>query len=146
MIPLPYRLLAGALLIAGAFGAGWLGHVKYRAGVDARDALALSETNRESERLAARNMQRVSDALTKDRLASDRLAADASERLRKLAASTAAAPGCPERNDDTRPAAGLLHDDALRDIVSLASEADATADRLRACQAVIAQDTNRSDQ
>ena len=138
MIPLPYRLLAGLLALSAAFGGGWLGHARYRAGVDAVEALARAETNRESERLAARHMQGVSDALTKDRLRSDRLAADASDRLRKLAASTSAAPGCPERNDDPRPAAGVLHDDARADLESLAAEADRTADRLRACQAVMA--------
>lgn len=136
---LPARILALLLLLAllVAFSAGWGVHAR-KAARDALQAqLQQSETNREAERLAARNMTRISDALTKDRLASDRRAADAAGRLRDLAASTAAPAGCPSRDAEERPAAGLLRDVDRDDLVALAKEADAVADRLRACQAVV---------
>lgn len=134
---LPWRILVVLALLAGAFAAGWAGHARWRAAADAQQALDQSEAARESERLATRNMTRISDALTQDRLRSDRAAADAAGRLRQLAASTAAPAGCPGRADDTRPAAAVLPDQALDDLVALARDADATADRLRACQALI---------
>ena len=135
---LPARLLAGLCSLLVAFAAGWGAHVRYRAGVDAREALASSEAAREAERLAARNITRITDALTTQRLASDRAATDAADRLRQLAAASPdPAPGCPGRNDDPRSAAAVLPDPALGDLVALAREADAVADRLRACQAVV---------
>lgn len=129
------RLWLAAVVIALA--AGWFGHARYRAGVDAREALQQSETARETERLAGRNMTRISDALTRDRLASDRRAADTAGRLQQLAEATATSgpAGCPGRNDDPRPAAGLISDATRGDLVALAADADAVADRLRACQA-----------
>ena len=135
---LPWRILLVLLVLAGDFGMGWVGHMRYRAGVDAAAALQQSEDAREAERLATRNMTRISDALTQDRLRSDRAAVDAAGRLRQLAADTAAPAGCPGRNDDARPGAAVLSDAALADLVALAQDADAVADRLRACQAVLA--------
>lgn len=133
---LPARILAQLVALLIAFSAGWGVHVRKVA----RDALAAqlrqAEDSREMERLANRSMTRISDALTKDRLRSDRAAADAAGRLRELAASTSAPAGCPSRNDDPRPAAGVLRDEDRGDLVALAQEADAVADRLRACQAV----------
>ena len=126
-------------LLAGAFGAGWACHAYRVEREQLAEQLSASEGRRESERLAARNMTRISDALTTDRLRSDRAAADAAGRLRQLAeAASGPAPGCPGRNDDARPAAGLLRDEDRDDLVALAKEADAVADRLRACQAVAA--------
>lgn len=122
-------------LLAGVFLAGWFGHVRYRAGIDAQEALQVSENARESERLAARRMNGVHDALTQDRLRSERAAVDAGIRLRQFAASASSPAGCPGRNEDPRPAAAVLHDDVREDLVALAREADAVADRLRAYQA-----------
>jgi len=136
VIPLPYKLLAVLVLLAGTFGAGWVGHVRYRAAVDAKDAFALSEANRESERLAARNMQRITDELTSKRLAAERAGADLRERLRKQSeagASSAAIAAC--RSDETATAARVLPDDVGSDLAALMGEAEAVADRLRACQA-----------
>lgn len=134
---LPTRILTALAALAITFSAGWLAHARYRQAADAAAALAQSEASRESERLAARHLSRITDALTQDRLRSQRAAADAGQRLRQLAASTSAPPGCPGRNEYPRPAAAALHDDARADLVALASEADAVADRLRACQAFI---------
>lgn len=135
---LPARLLALLCVLLVAFGAGWGAHVRYRAGVDASEALASSEASREAERLAARNITRISDALTTQRLASDRAAADAAARLRQLAAASPdPAPGCPGRNDDPRPVAAVVSDATVEDLVALARDADAVANRLRACQAVL---------
>jgi hypothetical protein len=142
----PYLILAGLLSLGAAFGGGWAGHAKYRAGVDAEQALAQSETNRESERLAARNTARIGDALTQDRLRSERSSAAVADRLRKLASESSQPAGCPSRNDDPRPAAGILHDDTRNALVSLSVEADAIADRLRACQALMAQNSERAPQ
>lgn len=134
----PALIAAWMASVVVALGTGWGAHVKYRAGLDAREALAQSESAREAERLAQRHMTKVTDELTTQRLASDRAAASAAERLRQLAATSPdPAPGCAGRNDDPRPAAGVLHDDARTDLESLAREADAVADRLRACQAVV---------
>jgi hypothetical protein len=134
---LPWRILAALALLAAAFVTGWTGHARWRAADDARQALQQSEDARESERLAQRNMTRIHDALTQDRLRSDRAAADAAGRLRQLAAGASAPAGCPGRNDDPRAAAAVLHDAALDDLVALARDADAVADRLRACQAAL---------
>ena len=137
MIPFPYSLIAGAVALAAAFGAGWVGHVRYRAGVDAVEALAQAETNRESERLAARNMQRVSDALTKDRIASDRRAADLAGRLRQLSESGASSPtviAC--RDDDSATAARVLPPDIGRDLVKAMESCEAVASSLRGFQAM----------
>jgi hypothetical protein len=132
----PYAILAGLAVLASAFGAGWGGAIKYRNGVDAKEKLELVQENSRRQVIATRNATRISDALTKDRLRSDRAARDATERLRQLADSVpAAAPGCPGRNDDPRPAAGVLSDVARNDLVALVEQAGAIADRLRACQA-----------
>lgn len=133
---LPAKLLAALLALAAAFAAGWVRCDKAHAVAAAKQALADSEANREAERLAGRNMTRISDALTKDRLATAGRAAQLERRLRDIAESSPApAPNCPSRNDDARPAAAVLSDDTRGDLVALAQEADATADRLRACQA-----------
>lgn len=136
---LPARILAVLALLTAAFAAGWGAHIRWRAAADASQALQQSEDARESERLAARNITRITDELTQNRLRSDRAAADAAGRLRQLAASASAPAGCPGRADDPRPAAGRLPDQTLDDLVTLARDADAVADRLRACQAVLAQ-------
>lgn len=133
---LAIRALALLLLLSAAFGAGWGGAIKYRNGVDAQAAVEQRDANDEAQRLANRNATRITDALTYDRLRSERAAADFAGQLREYAAaSVGPAPGCPSRNDDARAAAGVLHDDATRDLVALAREADAVSDRLRACQA-----------
>ena len=135
---LPARILAALCALLVAFSAGWAAAIRWRAAQDARTALAQSEATRETERLANLHMTRVSDALTADRLRSDRAAADAAGRLRQLAARTPQPAGCPGRADDTRPAAGQLRDADRDDLVALARDADAVSDRLRACQAVLA--------
>lgn len=123
-------------MLAGVFAGGWFGHARYQAGVDAEQALQRSEDAREMERLAASRVSKVHDELTKNRLAAERAAVAAAGRLRELAASASAPAGCPSRNEDPRPAAGVLHDEARKDLVNLLREADAVADRLRALQAL----------
>lgn len=132
---LPARALAVLCGLLLAFACGWGAHVRYAAGIEAEQALQGSENAREAERLAAKSMTRKTDALIADRIATERRAAGTAERLRQLAAATPAPAGCPSRDEDTRPAAGLLPDDTRNDLVALAREADAVADRLRACQA-----------
>jgi len=134
---LPARILALLASWAVATACGFGVAVRMHKAQEDAQALQASENAREAERLQSRNMTRISDALTQDRLASERAAAGSDERLRQLAASTTPPTGCPSRNEDPRPAAGLLHDDARSDLVALAAEADAVADRLRACQALI---------
>lgn len=125
---------AAALVAAGWMACDW----RHQAAATA-DALARSENNREAERLASRNMTRVSDELTRARLVSVRAGADMRERLR-IAAETArtsqsAGPACG--NDGSAPAIGVVSDAVRERIAGLVDEAEAVADRLRACQAVV---------
>lgn len=122
-----------------AYAAGWATAIRWRAGRDAREAVAQSETRRETERLAARNTARISDELTNNRLAADRAADAAGQRLRLLAQSARAnrPAACASGSADTGPAAGVLRDADRDDLVALAREADAVADRLRACQSLV---------
>lgn len=132
------RLLAGLVSLLVAFGAGWGAAIKYRNGKESAQALEESELRRESERLVARSMTRIGDGITQDRINTERSARATADRLRKLAEGRpASTPECPERGDDTGPAVWALSDDARGDLVALASEAEAVADRLRACQAVL---------
>jgi len=132
------RLLAGLVSLLVAFGAGWGAAIKYTNGKQAQEALDTSEALRESERLAARNITRIGDALTQDRISTERTARATADRLRKLAESRPAdQAGCASRSDDTSPAAWALSDNARTDLVALAAEAEAVSDRLRACQALI---------
>ena len=103
----------------------------------ARDALTSERAARVLEAQATRSMQRTSDALTQDRIATERRSAGLAERLRIAADSVPAAPGCPGRDDDPRPAVAVLSDATRADLVELAREADAAADKLRAHQALI---------
>lgn len=126
-----------ALLVA--YAAGWGTAIRWRAGRDAVEAVAQSETHRETERLAARKTARIADELTSNRLAADRAADAAGQRLRLLAQSARAnrPAACTDGNADTGPAAGVLRDADRDDLVALAREADAVADRLRACQELV---------
>ena len=128
--------IAIALLVA-SFGAGWAGSSHMSRAAAARDALTSERAARVLEAQATRNMQRTSDALTQDRIATERRSAGLAERLRIAADAVPAAPGCPGRNDDPRPAAAVLSDQVRGDLVELAREADAAGDKLRAHQAVI---------
>ncbi len=123
-------LLAVAFLAGGAFE-----HVRARRKAMAEE-LAYERATRVREAQGQRRMMEIADELTRSRLQSERRAADVSERLRQLAEATSApAAGCPGRNDDPRPAAGVLRDETREDLVQFARDADAVADRLRACQA-----------
>lgn len=133
----PARVLALLLSWAVAVAFGWGAATRTHKAQQAAQALQDSEAARETERLAARSITRISDGLTQDRLNSQRAGAGTAGRLQQLASSTPTPAGCPARNDDPRPAAGLLHDDVRGDLVALAQEADAVADRLRACQATV---------
>ena len=123
-----------ALVAAGWMACDW----RHQASATA-EALARSETNRESERLASRNMTRVSDELTRSRLASVRAGADMRERLRIAAeAARASQPsGTACGNDDAAPAIGVVPDSVRERLAGLGDEAEAVSDRLRACQAAV---------
>ena len=79
---LPARILAALCLLAVAFASGWGAAIRHRNAQDARAALEASESAREAERLAQRNLTRIEDAKTAElRAVGDRLA-DALERVR----------------------------------------------------------------
>jgi hypothetical protein len=81
-VTLPARILIVLALLVMTFSIGWGSAIKYRNGQDAKAALEASETARESERLAQRNLTRIADAKNQElRAVGDRLA-DALERLR----------------------------------------------------------------
>lgn len=125
-------LLAVAFLAGGAFE-----HVRARRKAMAED-LAYERATRVREAQGQRRMMEIADELTRSRLQSERLTAGAAYRLRQLAEATPApAASCPGRNDDTRPAAGVLRDETRENLVELARDADAVADRLRACQGTL---------
>lgn len=132
---LPARILVLLLALLVAFAAGWGAAIRKAARDALQDQLHQSEANREVERLAARNMTRISDALTQDRLRSERAATDAAGRLRDLAATAPPATAACARGDAASgPAVWVLRGQDREDLVALAREADAVADRLRACQ------------
>lgn len=138
MTGLLYR--GGALLaIALACFLAGMGYQAHRSSVAELEASVINErAARVLEAQQTRNMARINDELTQRRLASDRHASGLERRLLELAEATPApGPGCPSRDDDTRPAVAVISDQARADLVELAKEADAVADRLRACQALV---------
>ena len=94
---------------------------------------------REKERLLASNNTRISDELAKTKVQRAAAAGSADQRLRELAstwaASAAGAGAGPTCRNDGVPIAAVLRDEDRRAFVALAEEAEAVADRLRACQA-----------
>lgn len=135
-----YKLGALVLALAACFGGG-MAYQAHRASVaQLEQDIAAERGARVIEAQQQRHMAEVSDALTSQRLATDRHAAGVEQRLRDIAtAAPSPAPGCPGRNDDPRPAASVIPDEARSDLVALAKDADAVSDRLRACQAVVGQ-------
>lgn len=132
----PARALALLLALAMAFAAGWGVARRQALAQQTEDALAAERGARVIEAQETRRAARIADALTHDRLRSERAAADAAERLRQLAATAPDQPASGAcRDPHAGPAAWLLRDADREDLVALARDADAVADRLRACQA-----------
>lgn len=136
---LPARILAALAALLIAFGGGWAAHVRYRAGVDAQDALAKSETDRESERLVARARGKVADDLATRLVAAERSGRDMRERLRSAAAaaSAALAAACPDA-PATAPI-GLVSDGDRERLAAAIDRAEEVAEQLRAWQALAPQ-------
>ncbi|MFZ5544415.1 MAG: hypothetical protein ACOZJZ_12715 [Pseudomonadota bacterium] len=104
----------------------------------ANERTRAAEHFRQAERQAATKQREIADALSKAQTDRSRLAAAVDRRLQQLAddqraAGAAADPAAACRGDGA-PAVAALPDQARRDLVALADEADATADRLTACQ------------
>lgn len=95
---LPAQILAGLLVLALAFGAGWRTRTTYDAGKRASAALQASEDAREAERLITRNITRIA---TDANAAQTRIRADAAaarselDGLRGAATAAAACPPAP---------------------------------------------------
>jgi hypothetical protein len=144
MTGLLYRCGAALTIALACFLAG-MGYQAHRSSVAELEASVINErAARVLEAQQTRNMARINDELTQSRLASDRNAVGLERRLLELAeASPNPAPGCPSRDDETRPAAAVISDGARADLVELAKEADAVADRLRACQAALVGESGR---
>ena len=137
---LPARVMAAFLACAVAFAFGWGAAIRYRNGTEAKAQLAQSEANRESERLAARNIARITDDLSSQRLAATRYAADLRGRLREQSeAGTRSTTIVACRNDDTATAARVLPSDVASDLVTLMERAEQVSAQLRACQAIVKQ-------
>lgn len=131
----PARILALLVALLAAFSAGWGMAVRKAARDALQDQLAAERGARVLEAQETRRAARNADALHEDRMRSERAAADTAERMRQLAASAPdTEASCPGRNDDPRPAAWVLRDQDRDDLVALARDAEAVADRLRACQ------------
>lgn len=132
----PARALAAFVALLVAFGAGWATHVCYRAGVDARDALAQAETNRESERLVARARGKVADELANRLVAAERSGRDMRERMRVAAAASSAAlaASCPAAQ--TAAPIGLVSDGGRERLAAAIDRAEEVAEQLRAWQAL----------
>lgn len=129
------RALSILALMAASFSAGFALKARFVAAQAAQQQIQQRDDALETQRLQAQHMTRVSNAYTTDALATERTAAAELQRLRHIAqAATGPAPECPFRSYDTSPAAAVIHDQTLSDLVALARDADATADRLRACQ------------
>lgn len=132
---LPARILALLLALLAAFATGWGMAVRKAARDALQDQLAAERGARVLEAQEARRAARNADVLTEDRLRSERRAADADERLRQLAATAPpAAAACASGDAASGPAVWVLRREDRADLVALARDADAVADRLRACQ------------
>ena len=124
--------------LAVAFASGWGYAIRQQHAKEAREALAQSEANRETERLQARNTTRIADALTSQRLATVRDSAGLRERLREQYANGAGSETIAAcRSDDSANAARLLPERVGADLVQLMEQAEAVSARLRACQALL---------
>lgn len=132
------KLLALLAALAVAFASGWGYAVHQQHAKEAHDALAQSESNRETEHLQARNKTRIADAITSQRLAAVRDSAVLRDRLREQSAigsGSKTIAAC--RSDDSVSAARVLPDDVGADLVGLMEQAEAVSARLRACQALL---------
>ena len=141
---LPTRILAMLCALAVSFASGWVVRARYDRAQALQHALDTSEANRETERLQARNMARISDDLTNQRLAAVRSANDLRGRLREQSASGASSPAIAAcRSDGTATAARVVPPAVGDDLVALMERAEQVSDQLRACQAVIGQTATR---
>ena len=132
---LPARILAALVAALVAFGAGWGAAIKYRRGVDAESALAQSEANRESERLAQRAQTRITDALTAQRLDAVRAAGNLRDRLREQSEAGASSPAIAAcRDDETATAARVVPERIGADLVRVMERAEEVSAQLAACQ------------
>lgn len=109
----------------------------------ATDAAARSEAARETERITARNNQRIADELLTAQRERDAAARMSAQRLRELAearrdnaATEAALATCRSYEG---PAVRVLSDATREALVELARDADEVADQLRACQSYVLQ-------
>lgn len=138
MIGLPARILAAILAAGVAFGAGWGASSRHRDGIEAAQNLAQSEAARESERLAAQSMTRITDALTAQKLDALRTAGTLRDRLRQQSqagASSAAVAAC--RDDEGATAARVVPDGIGADLVTLMERAEEVSAQLAACHAAL---------
>ncbi|MCR5865684.1 hypothetical protein [Aquincola sp. J276] len=103
------------------------------------ETLQASENAREVERLNNNANTRIANDLITAQRQRDAASRTAADRLRQLAEARAAADSAAAscRALDA-PAVAVIHDSTREHLVDLAREADEVADRLRACQAYIA--------
>lgn len=130
--------VVGALLVWG-----WHGRQQLAAEQRAKQnaALQASEDARETERLAAKANQKVTDELLNATRARAAAARSSAERLRQLALarteSAALQAALSECRSYAGPAVHVIPDAVREELGRLFDEADDTADRLRACQAYV---------
>ena len=129
------RILTLLLALLVAFSTGWGMAVRKAARDALQGQLAAERGARVLEAQEARRAARNSDALTQDRLRSERAAVDAAERLRqRAAAAPPSAAACASGDAASGPAVWVLRGQDRDDLVALARDVDAFADRLRGCQ------------
>ena len=137
------KLLALAALVAwGAWGEVRVSGYEARLAAEALAAATERERAagiaRETERLAARATQRISDELLIAKRARDAAARTAAQRLRELARARAAGDAAAASCQSYGGAPVDVIPGATREaLVELARDADEVADQLRACQAYI---------
>ncbi|MHB1098426.1 MAG: lysis system i-spanin subunit Rz [Burkholderiales bacterium] len=158
LIPLPYKLLAVALILAGVATASWLSGSNHKQAVmQARiDALVASyqkatiqaqaqadakqqELAQQMSRIAIKYEQELSDA-SKQHAADVAAIRAGSLRLRDTrgsctAPATPATPGVSDGETGCQ-----LSEQVTNDLFDLAADADRDAEQLAACQAVIIED------
>ena len=129
-------VLACGLVWCGWVARGWQMQASTRA-----DDLERAAAAAEVQRLAAKNMTRVANDLSTTQIESVRAAAGMRERLRVAANAAASAvgsgAGCARPGVDSPPAIGLVSPATRERLAQLVDEAEAVAERLRACQAVV---------
>jgi len=131
------RIYVGMALLAGSFGAGWLGHMRW-ANVDRLQAeIAASEAARESERTDALKQAEVLSTYAARLKRESAAAAAARSDLDRLRNALATGPEAPADSCGPERARIRVLSDLLAEGAGLAAEGREHVEQLRASRAAL---------